>query len=93
MVFLTMQKVNKILLKPCPVITSDTNYYEFDILKYLFLEVVVVLPAAVAHDRAQVEVGEAPELQRGHRVVGQLLVLAAALQRLTVVVDRVGAGV
>ena len=65
---------------------------EFD-MTYLFLEVIVVLPAAAAHDRAQVEVGEAPELQRGHRVVGQLLVRAAALQRLAVVVDGVGAGV
>ena len=62
-------------------------------VKYLFLEVLVVLPAAAAHDGAQVEVCEAPELQRGHRVVGQLLVRVARLQRLTVVVDGVGAGV
>ena len=59
----------------------------------LFLKVLVVLPAAAPQDRAQVEVAEAPQLQRGHSVLGELLVRAAALERLPVVVDGVRASV
>ena len=59
----------------------------------LFLKVLVVLPAAAPHLVAEVEVAEAPQHQRGHSVVGDLLVLAAALERLPVVVDGVGAGI